>query len=140
MLVDTGVWYSIFDPRDTTVSQEDVQSLESRISHFRIALPWPVAYETLRTRFVKNRLCIERFEQKLKSPLIEMVDDSSYRERALELSIDSSLRGRRPLSMVDCIIRLMIDDPKIKIQSLATYNIRDFADVCHRRHIEIISK
>ena len=45
---------------------------------------------------------------------------------------------KRPLSMVDCLIRLMIEDVNVKLHYLATFNHRDFLDVCAARRIEII--
>jgi hypothetical protein len=121
-------------------SEEDVRFLESRIEALSVVIPWPIAYETLRTRFVRNRQGLERFEQRLKSPKIKLVDDAPYREDALALSIESSLRGHRPLSMVDCVIRILLDDANVKIRYLATYNAADFADVCARRSIELWSQ
>ena len=140
VLVDTGVWYAMFDPRDRMASEEDVRFLESRIEALSVVIPWPIAYETLRTRFVRNRQGLERFEQRLKSPKIKLVDDAPYREDALALSIESSLRGHRPLSMVDCVIRILLDDANGKIRYLATYNAADFADVCARRSIDLWSQ
>ncbi|CAH2405647.1 hypothetical protein MES4922_40360 [Mesorhizobium ventifaucium] len=40
--------------------------------------------------------------------------------------------------MVDCLIRLMLDDRNLKINYLATWNEGDFDDVCRKRRIEII--
>jgi predicted nucleic acid-binding protein len=137
VLVDTGVWYALFDPRDGVASKTDLRLLESRIEALSVVIPWPIAYETLRTRFVRNRLALTRFEQTLKSPRIKLVDDAPYRDDAISLSFDSSLRGHRPLSMVDCLIRILLDDANIKIRYLATFNAGDFADVCERRRIEL---
>ena len=40
--------------------------------------------------------------------------------------------------MVDCLIRLMIDDSNINVQYLMTFNTRDFHDVCATNLVEII--
>jgi hypothetical protein len=66
------------------------------------------------------------------------LDDSSFREAAFEMALESSLRQRRPLSMVDCLIRLLLEDGTTQISYLVTFNERDFADVCRRRGVEII--
>lgn len=67
ILVDAGVWYALCDRRDRTVSQEVIDSIYERIKIHSIVLPWPILYETLRTRFVRSRLAMERFEQEIKS-------------------------------------------------------------------------
>jgi predicted nucleic acid-binding protein len=105
VLIDTGVWYSRYDPRDTAASQEDVEAVFELVQPFDIILPWPIAYETLRTRFTRNRIGMSLFEEELKSPKVQFIDDAQYRDDAIELSFESSRAGR-PLSMVDCVLRL----------------------------------
>lgn len=136
VLVVTGVWFAVFDPRD----QYHAAGLEKAglFEVLRIVVPWPTMYETLGTHFVKNPRAMGGFERILKSPTVEFIDDDPFREDALELAFESSLRGRRPLSMVDCLIRLLLDDVDTGVDYLATFNVRDFADVCARRDVEII--
>jgi predicted nucleic acid-binding protein len=137
ILMDTGVWYALCDSRDRTVDPEIIADIYARVQLHSIVVPWPIAYETLRTRFVRSRLALERFELEIKSPRVIFLDVSSYREDALRLSIESSLRKGRPLSMVDCLIRLLIDDAKIKVSYLVSFNPGDFADICAARRIEL---
>ena len=140
ILVDTGVWYALCDDGDRTASPEFLASLPNRIAPHSVVVPWPVAYETLRTSFVRKRASLVRFEQLLRSPRVEFFDDDPYRRDALELAIHSSLNRKRPLSMVDCLLRLLMDDIGVKISYLITFNVGDFADVCARRRIEIWSE
>ena len=137
ILIDTGVWYSLCDQRDRMVGDKSIGAIQKLIAAHSIAFPWPIAYETLRTRLVRNRLALERFEQQLKSARVEYVDDSPYRMDALALSIDSSLHRARPLSMVDCLMRIFMDDADTRIRYLVTFNVGDFADICAKRKIEI---
>ncbi len=134
-LADTGVWYGIFDSRDSRFNEA-----QSKIIYFeslKIVIPWPTVYETLRTRFVKNKPALKLYEKFLKKSNFEYLDDSIYRNEAFELAIESSLRGR-PLSMVDCLLRLIIDDPKTKIDYLLTFNQSDFIDICQKNRVEIL--
>ena len=137
ILLDTGVWIALCDRTDRSVSPKVARALERRIAPHRVILPWPIAYETLRTRFVRNRIALQEFEKKLTSPRLDRQDDSRYREPALMLSLDASLRQRRPLAMVDCMLRLVIEDPNVNLRYFATFNARDFSDVCARRGIEM---
>jgi predicted nucleic acid-binding protein len=135
-LADTGLWYAIFDRRDQYHSE--VQEKAEALEPFQIVLPWPTLYETLRTKFVRNRTALGQFERYLKRPNVTYLDDSSFRKAAFEMALESSLRQNRPLSMVDCLIRLLLEDVNTWISYLATLNARDFADVCRKKGIEII--
>lgn len=139
ILVDTGVWYRICDPRDQTVSQDRIDEIYDFISKHSIAFLWPIAYETLRTKFVRNKAALMRFEKELKSPRIKMICDHNYRDDAFDLAINSSLRRGRPLSMTDCALRLFLGDPNTRIKHLVTFNPGDFADVCTNRRIQLVT-
>ena len=138
VLVDTCVWYTIFDHRERPNERDAVAVLADQIQAMTAVIPWPITYETMCTRFVKNRLALENFERLLKSSKISILDDSPYREAALEHSFSSSLRAGRPLSLADCLLRVVIDSPSTKIHYLATYNVRDFHDVCAQRQVQVI--
>lgn len=138
VLVDTGVWYAIFDTRDLVRTRDEVEQLAAQLQTMTVVVPWPTMYETLRTSFVRNRLALQLFERQLKGPNIVFVEDAPYRDAAFELALESSLNRGRPLSMVDCVIRLLLDDINTSVRYLATYNIGDFVDVCRDRHIEIL--
>src|SRR5262245_11723655 len=140
ILVDTGVWLALCDPREQTVTREVIDEIYERVRVHSIVVALPVAYETLRTRVRLKRHSMERFEREIRSPRVVLLDDASYREEALALSIQSSLRQGRPLSIVDCALRLLIDDVRTRIRYLVTFNHRDFADVCARHQIELWSQ
>lgn len=128
VIVDTGVWYALFDSRDGYYNLAEEKA--DLLSRLKVVVPWPTAYETLRSRFVKNTPALGQFEHFLKSPNIEFLEDEAFRAAAFELSLHSSLRKTRPLSMIDCLIRILIDDTNTRIRYLATFNARDFIDVC----------
>jgi predicted nucleic acid-binding protein len=135
-IVDTGVWFAIFDKGDERY--EEGQEKAKLLDMLQLVIPWPTMYEALRTKLVKKKDALRKFETFLKSTSIIYLDDKFYREEAFQLSFESTLRKKRPLSMVDCLIRLLIEDVNVNVQFLATFNRRDFIDVCDRRGIEII--
>lgn len=140
VLVDTGVWYAFFDRRDAERRRrgdDDVGALYDLLAPHRLVLPWPIAYETLCTAFVRNAVAVVQFEAFLKSRPIDFLDDAAYRRQAFEDSL-ASARGHPKLSLVDSLVRLILADPANRIDYLATYNFGDFADVCQARRIEII--
>jgi len=138
LLVDTGIWYAMFDKRDPYYQK--VEHKVNQFDKFQLMVLWPTMYETLCTRFVQNKRSLELFEKYLKKPNIHYLDDIPYRDNAFRLSFDSSLNSNkpRPLSMVDCLIRLVIDDENTKIHGLATFNERDFYDICVKNKVELI--
>jgi predicted nucleic acid-binding protein len=135
ILADTGVWYAMFEPGNR--DRDEIRKMAEILDVCRLVVPWPTMYETLRTRMMRKRDVTQRLENYLKRPNLEYLDDSPYREEALRLAFWWSSRGR-PLSMVDCLIRLLLDDIEVKVNVLATLNLRDFIDVCQRRRIELI--
>ncbi len=138
ILVDTGVWYAVCDPKDGQRYVTSVEELWTKIEPHSIVFPWPIAYETLRSSFAKNNIALGQFERHIKSPKIIFIDDHKYLGEAFRYCFETSLRRNRPLSMVDCLLRLMLDDRNNRIDYLATFNIKDFHDVCRNRGIEII--
>ena len=136
VVVDTGVWYALCDSRDS--NNKKAEGKAELMSILNVVVPWPTVYETLRSKFVKNAMALRQFERLLKSPNVEFLGDEQYRFAAFERSLDSSLRESRPLSMVDCLIRLILDDDNTNIRYLATFNARDFFDVCDRKRVEMI--
>jgi predicted nucleic acid-binding protein len=137
VLADTGVWYAACDPRDQYHSR--ALSMADYLEKHHVLVPWPIVYETLCTRFVKNVPALQRFSIYLKKSHLTYLKDADYVDSAYALAIQSSLVRGRWLSMVDCVIRLMLDDDNVKIHGLLTFNPNDFSDICRRRRIEIIS-
>jgi predicted nucleic acid-binding protein len=126
----------MFDKRDQF--HHEAQAKAALLGSLSVVLPWPTVYETLRTRLMRNVPALGRFERFLKSPNIIYLDDSPFRQAAMELALESSIRQKRPLSMVDCLIRLFVEDVNTQIKYLATLNVGDFADVCGANGVEII--
>ena len=52
VLTDSGIWFALFDPRDQHAAQADEKAEYLDLLH--IVMPWPILYETLRTRLVRN--------------------------------------------------------------------------------------
>ena len=135
-LIDTGFWYAVFDERDQ--HYKDAQAKVDCLMRFRYILPWPILYETLCTRFVRRPLYIRKFETFLKRPNAELLDDANYKQQALDCTLSSADGKRRPFSLVDNVLRLIIKDRNVRLHCLFSFNHSDFADVRARRQIEIL--
>jgi len=138
VLVDTCFWYALFDARDPDhyKANELVHLLDSGI----VILPYPTLYETINTRFTRNKSWVEEFEKVLKNGNTRFIEDNNYKDIALSMTFDSTLNRHRPLSLVDMVIRLMLDDINLKIDYLITFNTGDFIDLCHKNRIELINE
>lgn len=136
LLVDSGFWFALFDERDQHFL--DAQSKVDLVWNASYVLPWPVLYETIGTRFVRRPDTILRFESFLKRPNAEILDDVPYRNKSLDRVFEEARRGTRSISLVDTVMRLILDDVNIRVNGLITFNVRDYADVCMRRRIQIM--
>jgi predicted nucleic acid-binding protein len=133
-VVDTGFWFALFRSDD----QYHAQALgkEEILHSLNLVLPWPSLYETLNTEFVRDSRSMREFDRVRLRPNVALADDAPYREAAYNETF--VLARKRPLSLVDMVIRCILDDVNVRTDCLLTFNPRDFVDVCRRRQIEIL--
>ena len=136
IVVDTGFWIALFDSRDE--HYEKAGELNEYLEDSRVIVPWPVVYETLRTRFVRNQEWIDGFDRILKRGNIHYIEDEGFRSDAYDMVISSRRRDGRSLSMVDATLRLIIADASVRTDYLLTFNHVDFADVCSENSTRIL--
>lgn len=133
IILDTGFWYALYDERDQF---HDKALLYSDYLHpHKLIIPWPSLYETLNSRFVKHSAWVTSFESYIRKPSVEIIPDEPYKNDALN-KIFSADKKQRKYSLVDLIIREIISDNSIKVDSILTFNISDFFDICNKRKIE----
>lgn len=137
IIIDTCYWYALYDSRDPY--HNEANQLAEYLELGKIIMPFPTLYETINTRFTKRKEWMFEFESVIKRENVILIDDSDYKNEALNLSFKSTLLQNRPISLVDTIIRLMLDDSKLNIDYLMSFNIGDFNDICQKNRIEIIN-
>src|SRR5712692_2720883 len=108
LIVDAGYWYALFDARDSLAREAKAKA--HHIDTLSVIFPRPTLYETLGTRFVKNRIATDNFERLLKRPNVQYIDDTPYRENALNATLREARLGKRAISLCDMLIRLLIED------------------------------
>lgn len=139
VIVDTGFWYSYLGTREQErhmVADKVFRRLEELEANFLI--PFPTLYEAINTKLLKskNRTKANWFLRQLQSnPRFIKVPDDEYKDDAYLLTVSEN--NHRGYSLVDMIIRVMMEDDRLKINSLLTLNIEDFIDVASRRGISI---
>lgn len=145
--VDTGfliALYSIDDSKHQKAIDHFKDYFENKLNS--ILIPWPILYETLRTKFIKNQAILTELMNdwsKLEaSKQLILCDDSDYRLTAFKEYSSEIKRGfnqYRSLSLTDRVIRNMLREPNLNINALITFNIGDFSDVCTYVKCELIT-
>ena len=133
LLADTGYFIALYDERDKHNAR--AQRIEHLLDLHPLVLPWPVLYETIRTRFARKPTILARIDAIVRKGGTFLLDDSKYRESAYRQVIQTA--RQRPLSLVDAMLRAVIDDEKVPISGLLTFNAGDFHDLCRKRQVEL---
>ena len=135
VLADTGFWIALYDGRDQ--HHDKAMQIMEQWASGTFLFPWRLHYELLRTRFVRRAGWVESFLSIIKQKRIQTVDDVPYRERALQLAMDWARNSERSISLVDMVVRLVLDHSEHRIDALITFNPGDFSDVCLSRGIRL---
>ncbi len=133
-LVDTGFWFALLNEPDT--QHESALEKEERLSRLTYIVPWPTLYEALNSDFTKQPSWLSKFDVYLKRPNAELLDDAKYRDDALIAALEQS--KRRGLSLVDNVLRMIIEDVNVRVDCIFTFDKRHFVDICKRCSVEII--
>lgn len=135
ILLDTGFWIGLLDSRDS--KHKSARALYTTIEAFHVLVPWPTLYEFMGTVLTKRRDQVSQLARLLLLRGVERIDDHPYRESALAACFHKDA-GKRPISLVDRVLRSMIEDTSIKLHAVVTVNPGDFEDVCRNRNLELL--
>jgi predicted nucleic acid-binding protein len=145
--VDAGFLIGLYDEED----EFHEKAAHYFLSMFETAnnclvIPWPILYETVRTRAVKNRnamLLLERYWKfLLRHKRLTLISDVPFREDVVDecfSELTKPDRQRRNLSLADRVIRRMLLDKSVHIDAFITFNPKDFADACRAAQREMLS-
>ena len=127
ILVDTGVFFAYYEPRDQH-HQQATQLLATwwdQPGPSRLVVAFPVLYETLNTRFVQDRHRLDLWANDWSlwrtQGRLEYCADEPYRLEALDqcaAEVKNAPQHFRALSVVDRILRSLLEDPHVHIDSL----------------------
>ena len=134
IVIDTGFWFALFDDRDH-YHEDALLSFEYITPHILI-IPWPTLYETLNTRFSRRQSWTDEFNRIIKSHSVYYISDNDYKEVSLNYFFNEK---QRRFSLVDIIIRNILEDDSIKIDAILTFNKPDFIDICYKKGIELFN-
>jgi predicted nucleic acid-binding protein len=145
--VDTGFLIGLYDETDSCHAQAKKYFLDYfGAGNNHLLIPWPVLYEAVSTRMVKNKKRLGLLESDWKRFLIQrrldLISDLPYRERAIGECFEElgkPLVQYRNLSAADRVIRNMLSDKDLRIHAFVTFNPKDFNDVCRKFGCEMHS-
>ena len=128
VIVDTCIWYALVDKNDTYSRYAD--AIAKLLESHKVLVPYPSLYETINTRLLRNqnRQANKLFAY-LNNPMrVHLIPDDAYRERALH-AVQFNLEQGKTYSLVDMIIRLMMEDVNLGDIAVMTFNVGDFVGV-----------
>lgn len=136
VLVDSSFFFALLTRDDNW--HDDAVAKQKWLYEHRAMVPWPVLYETVNRRFLEDEERAASFDRILRRPGIERVDDRKYRDGALDRALGRSERnGRRP-SLVDTVLRAILEDGNVRVDAMLTFDYRDFAAVCAARRVDLL--
>lgn len=139
LLVDSGFFFALFNRKDQ--HHKDACEKQEWLDILAVVMPWPTLYETVNTRFMRQRETMARmarFESIMRAPGTEFLDDSPYRLAAYNYTIEQAKTRYHDVSLVDSVLYAILDDVNVRIDAMLTFNHRDFADVCRIQNVELL--
>lgn len=141
VLVDSCFWFSLLGTRNDG-NQIIANTIFERIekNNCNLIIPYPSLYETVNTKLLrdKNKTAADWFlKQLVANPRYKRIIDESYRDRAFINTLNTRERG---ISLVDHILREMMKDKNLRIDTLVTFNTGDFVDVCSQCGVDLINE
>lgn len=121
ILVDSCYWIALYDPASDPYLSEKATKIAQDINGQNIIVPYPTLYEFVNSRLGRRETRIE-FENFLKRPFVFKLDDSIYRDDALNNFFSKNHYAYSDISFVDEVIKLMIKDPNLRIDYIASFD------------------
>ena len=139
VIVDTCIWFALVDPEDSYLRYAG--TIEDLLQPHKILVPYPSLYEAINTRLVRNQRgqADNLFAYLNKREKVVFIADDVYRERAFE-AVQFYLRQGKTYSLVDMVIRLMMEDVNLGQIAVMTFNVEDFVGVNSTEIINPIDK
>lgn len=141
VLVDSCFWFAYLGTRNDSL-KPIADKIYDRLEKLEcnVIIPFPSLYETINTKLLKdkNKKAADWFLQQLNTNTRYIrVPDDKYRDAAFTATSTNRSRG---ISLVDNILRIMMEDKSVRVDTLITFNTGDFLDVCTKCGIELINE
>ncbi len=122
-LLDTCFVYSAFTEGEKDhVDAEALLKILTENLAMKIIIPWPIFYESLNTRLIKNKN-FQNVAKLFNSNQVIKLDDTNYREDAFSEVLS---KNNLSTSLVDYILIKILEDTNVRTDFFITKNMRDF--------------
>lgn len=139
ILLDTGYWIALFNPEKEKEKQKVVEFVSQIIdeNNYSILIPFPTFYEFLNSKLSRKKSEGFNLETELSKNKYKKIYDDKYREKALKNFSEKFSFAVGDVSLVDEVIKEMIDDDKLKTDIIVTFDeaLKNYA---RSMNIEII--
>tara|TARA_R110001592_G_scaffold9723_6_gene51512 strand:+ start:1193 stop:1621 length:429 start_codon:yes stop_codon:yes gene_type:complete len=130
IVLDTGYWIALFNPEKNSKKQDIVKVVSELIdeNNYNILIPFPTLYEFLNTKLSRNKTKID-FDVEFSKSKYQKIPDTLYRDKALKNFSNLFSFGHSDVSLVDEVIKEMIDDIGLPIDYIVTFDeaLKNFA-------------
>lgn len=122
LIVDTSFWIALYDSEDNKDKQNLISLIAENIHEYQVLIPFPTLYEFLNTKFSRTAMVVD-FQKEISKHNYVKIDDTEYKEIALNNFFEKSkYQKNEDVSLVDEIIKLMIDDKNLKTDLIITFD------------------
>jgi len=127
-IIDTCFWIALYSPEKEPEQSVEAEIISELIETSTIYIPYPTLYEFLNSKFSRKGL-VFNFEKLLSRPNFIKVYDEKYREKSMSDFFEKAIKYKNDVSLVDEIIKGMIEDKKLKIDYLVSFDegLKNFA-------------
>lgn len=129
IILDTCYWIALFNPEKEKDKQKIVEFVSELIdeNHYEILIPFPTLYEFLNSKLSRKKNV--NIETELAKPKYVKVYDNKYRDKALNNFLHQISTSNYDVSLVDEVIKEMIEDVKLRTDIIVTFDeaLKNFA-------------
>ncbi len=124
ILLDTGYWIALFSTENEKEKQDVVEYVSELIdeNNYKVIIPFPTLYEFLNSKLSRKGRQKFNLESELSKQKYEKVYDEKYRKKALENFFKQFSFVNYDISLVDEIIKEMIEDTTLKTDIIVTFD------------------
>lgn len=121
VIVDSCFWIALYNPDKHVHLNDDIDFISDFIENENILVPFPTLYEFLNSKFSRKQ-DVNNFKQLLNRPNYIKIEDTSYKNKALNDFFEKSISGKTDVSLVDECIKQIIDDKSYRIDYLISFD------------------
>lgn len=121
VLVDTGFWIALYNPEKDPKLTLLADKVAEDIIDETLIIPFPTLYEFVNSR-LSRREAKSQFERVINLPNVIKFNDTDYCNKALENFFIKSNKSYSDISLVDEVLKLIMEDSTIKIDYIVSFD------------------